>query len=66
MVKEHKVEERKCPQCGSGDRRRSQMRGICERVVLRTIGVRAYRCEGCDYRYYEFRHGKGKHEKSEE
>ena len=66
VVKESEVEERKCPECGSGNMRRSQMRGFWERGVLRTIGVRAYRCEKCDHRYYEFRLGKDKHEKSEE
>ena len=60
------TEERKCPECGSGNMRRSQMRGFWERGVLRTIGVRAYRCERCDDRYYEFRLGKDKHEKPEE
>jgi len=66
VVKESKVEERKCPECGSGNMRRSQMRGFWERGVLRTIGVRAYRCERCFYRYYEFRLGKAKDEKSGE
>jgi len=66
VVKEYKVEERKCPKCSSGNMRRSQMRGFWERVVLRTIGVKAYRCERCFYRYYEFRRGEAKHEKSEE
>ena len=66
MVKEYKVEERKCPECGSGDMRRSRMRGLWERVVLRTIGVNAYRCERCLFRHYEFRPGEAKREKSEE
>ena len=66
MVKESEVEEQKCPECGSGNMRRSRMRGFWERVVLRTIGVKAYRCERCFYRYYEFRRGEAKHEKSEE
>jgi C4-type Zn-finger protein len=63
VVKESQVEERKCPECGSGNMRRSQMRGFWERGVLRTIGVRAYRCERCFYRYYESRLGKAKDEK---
>ncbi len=66
MVKKYELEERKCPECGSGNMRRSQMRGFWERGVLRTIGVRAYRCEKCDHRSYEFRLGKDKHEKPEE
>src|SRR5712675_1304524 len=60
VAKESEVEERKCPECGSGNMRRSQMRGFWERGVLRTIGVRAYRCEKCDHRYNEFRLGKDK------
>jgi DNA-directed RNA polymerase subunit RPC12/RpoP len=52
VVKEAEVEERKCPECGSGNMRRSQMRGFWERGVLRTTGVRAYRCERCFYRFY--------------
>ena len=60
MVKEYKVEGRKCPECGSGDMRRSRMRGPWERVVLRTIGVKAYHCERCFYRFYEFRRGEAK------
>jgi DNA-directed RNA polymerase subunit RPC12/RpoP len=66
VVKEYKVEERKCPKCGSGGMRRSQMRGFWEQVVLRTIGAKAYRCERCDHRYYQFRPGEAKHKKSEE
>jgi len=66
VVEESEVEERKCPECGSGNMRRSRMRGFWERVVLRTIGVRAYRCERCFHRNYEFGRGEDKHEKSEE
>jgi hypothetical protein len=35
--------------------RRSQMRGFVERGTLRLIGMRAYRCESCDQRHYNFR-----------
>ena len=42
----------KCPMCGSGEVRRSQMRGLWERGLLKTVGVKAYRCEHCDARYY--------------
>jgi transcriptional regulator NrdR family protein len=45
---------RKCPECRSKHVRRSQMRGFWEYGVLRAIGVRAYRCESCDKRYYGF------------
>jgi len=54
-VRAAKIEKRKCPECGSREVRRSHMRGFWERVVLRAFGVKAYRCEGCDKRYYEFK-----------
>ena len=53
--KHHGLKERKCPECGSGDVRRSQMRGLWERGVLKMVGMKAYRCERCDRRYYEFK-----------
>ena len=46
----------RCPNCGSSDVHRSQMRGFVERHVLRAIGIHACRCERCDRRYYGF-HG---------
>lgn len=54
-VKAANVKKHKCPKCGSKEVRRSQMRGLWERGVLRALGVRAYRCDGCDHRYYEFK-----------
>jgi hypothetical protein len=42
----------RCPDCGSEALRRSQMRGLLERGLLRVIGVRAFRCESCDKRHY--------------
>ena len=41
--------------------RRSQMRGLVERSVLKMVGVRAYRCESCDWRYYGIRGIETKH-----
>jgi hypothetical protein len=38
------------------------MRGFVERGVLKLIGVRAYRCESCDRRYYEFKRLEGEQE----
>jgi hypothetical protein len=54
---------RKCPGCRSAQVRRSQMRGFWEHGVLRTVGVRAYRCESCDKRYYGLEGIEGKREK---
>jgi len=45
----------RCPYCRSEALRRSLMRGIIERWVLRMIGIRAFRCEDCDQRHYGFR-----------
>jgi transposase-like protein len=42
-----------CPRCGAAIHR-SQMRGFLERGILRPVGVRAYRCAGCDERFLRF------------
>jgi len=42
--------KRTCPRCGAAVHR-SQMRGFLERGILRTVGVRAYRCGACDERF---------------
>jgi len=55
VLEEIRTEKRYCPECRSQKVRRSQMRGFWERGVLKMIGVRAYRCEGCDKRYYKFK-----------
>jgi len=61
VVKAAKLERRKCAKCGSEEVRRSQMRGLVERSVLKMVGVRAYRCETCDWRYYGIRGIETKH-----
>jgi hypothetical protein len=33
------------------------MSGILERGILRSLGVRAFRCEACDARFYGYGHG---------
>jgi predicted nucleic-acid-binding Zn-ribbon protein len=54
-VQAAKIKKHKCPECGSHKARRSQMHGFWERGVLRVVGVRAYRCEKCDKRHFEFK-----------
>ena len=54
-VKAAKIEIRKCPKCRCEEVRRSHMRGLVERGVLKMVGVKAYRRESCDWRYYGFR-----------
>jgi hypothetical protein len=46
--------ERKCPECKSKMVRRSHMRGLLERGLLKPLGVKAFRCEKCDARFYRF------------
>jgi predicted RNA-binding Zn-ribbon protein involved in translation (DUF1610 family) len=60
-VKAANHKRQQCPKCGSKEVRRSQMRGIVERGVLKLVGVKAYRCESCDWRYYGFRGMETKH-----
>jgi hypothetical protein len=45
---------RQCPDCKSEKVRRSQMRGLLERGLLKPLGMKAYRCERCDARFYRF------------
>ena len=46
--------DRECPACQSHAVRRSQMRGFVERGFLKPLGVKAYRCEKCDERFFRF------------
>ena len=54
-VSKGSVGARKCPVCGSTIVRRSQMIGFFERSMLRIIGLRAFRCEDCDHRFFSFK-----------
>jgi ribosomal protein L37AE/L43A len=47
-------EKRMCPVCKSRALHRSQMHGVLERRILRLVGVRAFRCDKCDHRFYGF------------
>jgi len=53
-VKLEQGQAKACPACKTGVLRRSQMRGLVERGLLRPIGLRAYRCDECDGRFYRF------------
>ena len=46
---------RNCPSCGSAHMYRSMRRGLFERVVLRILFKRPYRCENCGSRFYSTR-----------
>jgi hypothetical protein len=41
-----------CPKCAGTDVRRSPTRGFLELIVLSSIGVRPFRCQGCANRFY--------------
>jgi transcriptional regulator NrdR family protein len=45
---------RNCPNCKSPETSRSHRRGAIERYLLKTIGVRPFRCLNCDARFYAF------------
>jgi hypothetical protein len=54
IQKPRKAKKWTCPFCSGADVRRSQMRGLIERGVFRLVGLRAYRCNNCDERFYRF------------
>jgi hypothetical protein len=45
-----------CPNCRWHRVHRSHMNTL-ERGILRSLGVRAFRCEACDARFYAYGHG---------
>lgn len=45
---------RSCPFCESTRVRRSERRGVFERLVLRLLLLRPFRCETCTRRHYNF------------
>ena len=45
---------RSCPFCESTRVRRSQRHGVFERLVLRLLLIRPFRCETCTRRHYNF------------
>ena len=51
--------KRPCPCCGSPEVFRSHRRGTVERYLLRSIGVRPFRCVNCDARFYRLKRSDG-------
>lgn len=47
------MEKPACPFCESKHLRRSRRRNLLERVVLRLVSVRPYRCLDCNRRFYD-------------
>ena len=41
-----------CPNCRGNMIRRSRRNGVFEKTLLKVLGVRPYRCKGCDERYF--------------
>jgi hypothetical protein len=54
MASKTAVGKRMCPRCRTAELHRSQMHGLIERSILRPVGIRAYRCAGCDERFLRF------------
>jgi|SRR5580704_97258 hypothetical protein len=46
------MENPRCPHCEGKDVRRSPRRGFFELILLSSIGVRPFRCQGCAARFY--------------
>lgn len=44
-----------CPRCSSRKIRRSKRKGFWERLILDPAGIRPYRCEECDERFFRYR-----------
>jgi hypothetical protein len=45
----------RCPKCAGTEVWRSPRRGFFELVVLSSIGIRPFRCQGCTSRFYAFK-----------
>jgi hypothetical protein len=54
MGKISELVAQQCPNCGGKEVRRSPRRGFFELVVLSSIGMRPFRCQGCSNRFYAF------------
>src|ERR1700726_427130 len=46
------MENPRCPKCEGKDVRRSPRRGFFELILLSSISVRPFRCQGCAARFY--------------
>jgi hypothetical protein len=46
------MENPQCPKCAGKDVRRSPRRGFFELILLSSISVRPFRCQGCAARFY--------------
>jgi len=55
-----------CPNCGSYLVRRSFRAGFVEKVFYRLIGLRPYRCRGCETRFFDRGGGKGRVDAAED
>jgi len=55
MGKISELAAQRCPRCAGTEVRRSPRRGFFELVVLSSISVRPFRCQGCANRFYAFK-----------
>lgn len=49
------MENPRCPHCEGKDVRRSPRRGFFELILLSSISVRPFRCQGCAARFYSLK-----------
>jgi len=55
MGKISELMAQQCPKCAGKEVRRSPRRGFFELVVLSSIAMRPFRCQGCANRFYAFK-----------
>jgi len=53
------MENPRCPKCEGKDVRRSPRRGFFELILLSSISVRPFRCQGCANRFYGLKLNRG-------
>ena len=58
------MENPRCPNCAGKEVRRSPRRGFLELIVLSSISVLPFRCQGCATRFYGLKLGRGSSSRS--
>ncbi len=51
-----------CPRCGNDDIQRSARKGPLERLWGGLTGLRPYRCQDCNHRFWRLRAGGDRHQ----
>jgi hypothetical protein len=55
MGKISELVAQRCPRCGGTEARRAPRRGFLELLVLSSLAIRPFRCQGCANRFYAFK-----------